>query len=218
MRSISGSLRVWLKGLVLSFLGLFVVLAHVLAQSLITTYVGPQLPVSGNPVLNQAIDVPSAVVPDGAGGLYVVSTNQNRVYEVAADGTLRLVAGSSYGFSGDGGPATDARLASPSGLALDSMGNLYIADSGNHRIREVTTDGVITTIAGTGTAGLSGDGGPATSAQLSSPTSLALDADGNLYIADTDRVRKVGVDGVISTVAGGGSASLVVVSGGIRSR
>src|SRR5947209_6316504 len=98
MRSTSGSQRVWLKGLVLSFLGLFVVLIHVRAQSLITTYVGPQLPVSGSPAFNQAIDFPSTVVPDGAGGVYVLSTNQNRVYAVAADGTLTLAAGSSYGF------------------------------------------------------------------------------------------------------------------------
>ncbi len=163
------SLRVWLKALGLSCAGSFFVLMHGLAQSMITTYVGPQLPVSGNPALNQAIDYPSTVVPDGAGGMYVVSTNQNRVYAISADGTLRLVAGSSYGFSGDGGPATNARLASPSGLALDSSGNLYIADSRNNRIRKVTADGVITTIAGTGIAGFSGDGGPAISAQLSLP-------------------------------------------------
>src|SRR6266481_3785270 len=179
MRSISWPRRVWFKGLGLSCAGLFVVLMHGLAQGLITTYVGPQMPVSGNPALNQAIDFPSAVVPDGAGGVYVVSTNQNRVYAVPADGTLRIVAGSSYGFSGDGGPATNARLASPSGLALDSMGNIYIADTGNNRLRKVTTDGVITTIGGTGTAGFSGDGGPATSAQLSGPTGIALDAVGN---------------------------------------
>ncbi len=205
MRSISWSPRVWLKGIGLSFASLFVVLMHGLAQGLITTYVGPQMPVSGNPALNQAIDFPSAVVPDGAGGVYVVSTNQNRVYAVSADGTLRLIAGSSYGFSGDGGLATDARLASPSGLALDSRGNLYIADSRNNRIRKVSTDGVITTIAGTDTAGFSGDGGPALSAQLSFPRGIAVDAGGNVYIADYQRVRKVSVDGVISTVAGGGN-------------
>ncbi len=84
MRSISWSPRVWLKGIGLSFASLFVVLMHGLAQGLITTYVGPQMPVSGNPALNQAIDFPSAVVPDGAGGVYVVSTNQNRVYAVSA--------------------------------------------------------------------------------------------------------------------------------------
>jgi hypothetical protein len=100
------------QGSSIVFSGLICDVVPVLGQSMITTYVGPQLPVSGNPALNQAIDVPSAVVPDDAGGLYVVSTDHNRVYEVAADGTLTLVAGSSYGFSGDGGPDHDARLAS----------------------------------------------------------------------------------------------------------
>src|SRR5690242_14835265 len=117
MRSISSSWRVGLKASGLSCAGLFVVLMHGLAQSLITTYVGAQLPVSGNPALNQAVDFPSAVTPDGDGGVYVLSTHQNRVYAIGRDGILRLVAGSSYGFSGDGGPATNARLASPSGLA-----------------------------------------------------------------------------------------------------
>jgi hypothetical protein len=97
MRSISPLQRVWLKALVLSSLALFVVLVHGLAQLLITTYVGPQLPVSGDPALNQAIDFPTDVIPDGAGGLYVVSTNQNRVYRIAANGTLMIVAGSTYG-------------------------------------------------------------------------------------------------------------------------
>ena len=120
MRSISRSLRIWLKGLGLSFAGLFFVLLHGLAQSLITTYVGPQLPVSGDPALNQAIDFPSDVIPDGAGGLYVVSTNQNRVYRIAANGTLMIVAGSTYGFSGDSGQATDARLPAADDSAIAS--------------------------------------------------------------------------------------------------
>jgi hypothetical protein len=199
--------------MILCFAGLFVVLAHVFAQSLITTYAGPQLPVSGTPALNQAVDFPSAVIPDGTGGVYVVSTNQSRVYDIAADGTLRLVAGSSYGFSGDGGPATNAKLASPSGLARDSMGNLYIADTRNNRIRKITRNGVITTIAGTDTAGFSGDGGPASVAQLSLPGDVAVDETGNIYFTDQSmspigRVRRIGTDGVITTVAGGGNTSV----------
>ena len=209
MQSINAFPRFLRRSMVLCFAGLFVVLAHIFAQSVITTYVGPQMPVSGSPALSQAIDYPTAVVPDGTGGLYVLSTNQNRVYAIAVNGTLTLVAGSTYGFSGDGGPATDARLASPSGLARDAMGNLYIADTGNNRIRKVTIDGTITTIAGTGTAGLSGDGGPADAAQLSGPGDITVDGGGNIYFVDqSGRVRKIGTDGRISTVAGGGTAAV----------
>jgi DNA-binding beta-propeller fold protein YncE len=143
MRSTSSSFRVWLiwlKGLGFSCAGLFAVLAHGLAQSLITTYVGPQMPVSGSQALSQGIDYPTAVVPDGAGGFCAVSQKQNRVYGIAADGTLFIIAGSAYGFGGDGGPAADAMLAAPSGLAIDSAGNLYIADTQNNRIRKITKD------------------------------------------------------------------------------
>ena len=123
--------------------------------------------------------------------------------------TINTVAGnvpaghSLYG--GDNGPATSAQLASPLGVAVDSAGNLYIADTDNHRIRKVS-NGVITTVAGNGTAGFSGDNGPATSAQLNYPAGVAVDSAGNLYIADTDnnRIRKVS-NGVITTVAGNGT-------------
>jgi hypothetical protein len=128
----------------------------------------------------------------------------------AQPGVIRTVAGNgTAGFSGDGGPATSAKLNSPWGLAIDSAGNLYVADGGNNRIREITPAGIIATIAGNGTAGFSGDGGPATSAQLFRPDGVAVDTAGNLYIADTAnaRVRKVTTSGVISTVAGNGIAS-----------
>ncbi len=177
------------------------------AQSgIITTYVGPTgLPINGAAAITQVIDKTLSVTPDGAGGVYFVSS-QNRVYQVTAAGALILTAGiGTYGFNGDGGPATLAQLGGPQGLAIDSTGNLYIADTGNHRIRKVTTAGVISTVAGGGVAGFSGDGGVATSAQLNTPMSVAVDSQGNLYIADTynSRVRKVTTMGVISTVAGG---------------
>src|SRR5262245_2148583 len=183
---------IWSRVAELSCVGFFVLLAHGLAQGLITTYVGPQPPVNGEPALNQAIDFPSDVVSDEAGSLYVVSANQNRVYRIDVDGALTIVAGSAFGFGGDGGPAVNARLAGPSGLARDSDGNLYIADTFNNRIRRVTVDGVITTIAGVGASGFSGDDGPATSAQLALPTAIARDRNGNIYFADSDnrRVRK----------------------------
>lgn len=200
----------WRKTFSLSFITLFFVLAHVVAQSVITTYVGPQMPASGSMAFSQAIDYPTAAVPDGNGGVYILSRNQNRVYDVSANGILTVTAGSSYGFGGDGGPATDAMLASPVGLAIDSSGNLYIADTGNNRVRKVTKDGIITTFAGNGGSGYGGDGGPATAAGLPSPVAVALDPTGNVYVADINygtgsngHVRKISLDGKIATLAGG---------------
>ena len=113
------------------------------------------------------------------------------------------------GFSGDGGPATSARLYAPDGVAVDGQGNVYIADSDNHRVRKVSPGGTITTFAGTGMQGFSGDGGPATSAQLRYPHGVAVDGQGNVYIADCDngRVRKVSPGGTITTFAGTAAAS-----------
>jgi uncharacterized protein (TIGR03437 family) len=118
--------------------------------------------------------------------------------------TINTVAGSDW--VGDGGPATSGILVQAQGLATDGSGNLYIADAGDHRVRRVAANGVIETVAGTGIVGFSGDGGPAAQAQLNSPYGLALDAQGNLYIADLGnaRVRRVALDGTIATVAGGG--------------
>src|SRR5215475_7673317 len=130
------------------------------------------------------------------------------IYRVSAHGTVSLVAGDgSYGYNGDGGPAIEAKLYGPDDLAVDSYGNLYIADTWNNRIRKITPDGRITTVAGTGVAGYSGDGGPATAAQLSFPSGIALDAAGNLYISDmrNNRIRRVSPAGLISTVAGNGT-------------
>ncbi len=121
---------------------------------------------------------------------------------------LQLIAGKSCGYSGDGGPATGALLQNPEGLLLDPAGNLYIADSGNNRIRMISPDGTITTIAGTGSAGSGADGIPATQSALNNPEGLAMDGAGNLYIADygSNRVRMVNPDGIITTVAGNGKA------------
>lgn len=124
--------------------------------------------------------------------------------------TISTVAGNGSGtYSGDGGPATSAGIYSPSSIALDAAGNLYIADSVS-RIRKVSANGIITTVAGGGTCGsmYCGDGGPATSAMLNGPQGVAVDASGNLYIADTDNevVRKVSANGTITTIAGGGSS------------
>ncbi|MBZ5538692.1 MAG: hypothetical protein LAO31_22320 [Acidobacteriia bacterium] len=165
------------------------------------------MPTDGVQATAQGFSRVAYVIPDGVGGFFFSDQSQNKIYHVAADGTLRLIAGSTFGFSGDGGPATLAQLANPYGVAVDAGGNLYIADSGNNRVRRVTPAGVISTVAGDGTRGFGGDGGPATSARLGSPIGVAVDAAGNLYIGDTinSRVRKVNPAGVISTVAGFGA-------------
>jgi trimeric autotransporter adhesin len=179
-----------------------------LAQSgIITTYVGPSMPVNGAQATTQSLDNPTSVAPDGVGGFYVFSSDQNKIYHVSADGRLRLAAGSGTpGYSGDGGQAISAQLGRLCGVAADSAGNLYIADAENNRIRKVTPAGVITAIAGNGIRGYSGDGGQATSAQLSGPCAVAVDSEGNLYIADNGNscIRKVTPDGVVTTVAGKG--------------
>jgi trimeric autotransporter adhesin len=171
----------------------------------IPTYVGLSLQGNSASASAQSIDDPTSVAPDDVGGLYVSSKHQNRIYHVAADGQIRLVAGSgTSGYSGDGGKATSAQLYYPNVVAVDSGGNLYIADGFNYRVRKVTPAGVISTVAGNGKEGFSGDGDKATSAQLSNPHGVAVDSAGNLYIADTDnnRIRKVTPAGVMTTVAG----------------
>lgn len=126
---------------------------------------------------------------------------------VAQPGPYRIetVAGSSN--IGDGGPATSAQITNIQGIALDSAGNLYLTDTDNARIRKVAANGTITTLAGTGVAGYSGDGGPAASAQLNLPYGLAVDSTGAVFVADlgNNRVRRIGPDGTISTVAGNGA-------------
>jgi sugar lactone lactonase YvrE len=150
---------------------------------------------------------PSGIAVDNTGTLYIADFYNNRIRKVDTNGLITTVAGNgSYGFSGDGVPATSASLYSPTSIAVDITGNLYIADKTNNRIRKVDTNGLITTVAGNGSYGFSGDGGPATSASLHSPSGIAVDAAGNLYIADQSnhRIRKVDMNGLITTVAGNG--------------
>jgi RHS repeat-associated protein len=143
---------------------------------------------------------------DGQGNVWFTSGHQ--IKKRAPDGTVTLVAGTGVqGYSGDGGPAINARLNSPYGMDVDGQGNLYFADYGNNRIRKVSPAGIITTVAGNGAYGFSGDGGPATSAMLAIPHGVTVDGQGTLFIADTDnsRVRKVSPDGIIRTIAGIGT-------------
>ncbi|MFD5714573.1 RICIN domain-containing protein [Streptomyces pharetrae] len=160
------------------------------------------------PALSAQLDGPREVAVDRAGNLYIADSENHRIRKVTADGQIGTVAGTgTAGFSGDDGPSVAAELNCPYGIAVDSTGNLYIADTDNHRIRQITPDGKIRTVAGTGTPGFSGDGGAATAAQLNTPYGVAVDGAGNLYITDAEnhRVRRVAGDGTISTVAGTGT-------------
>ena len=161
------------------------------------------------PALSAQLNCPREVAVDSAGAVYVTDAGNHRVRKITSDGKIGTVAGTgAAGFSGDGGPATAARLNYPLGVAVDSTGVLYISDYNNHRVRRIAADGRISTVAGTGSAGFKGDDGPAASAQLNRPYGLAVDGADDLYITDggNHRVRKITADGRISTVAGTGTA------------
>jgi DNA-binding beta-propeller fold protein YncE len=159
------------------------------------------------------LGMPTGLALDRTGHLYISDAQRHRVLKVDPEGALTMAAGTGIaGCSGEGGPATAARLGEPWGLAVDRHGSLYIADAGNHRVLWVAPHGLIFTVAGVGWAGFSGDGGPATAAQLDRPLDVAVDSAGNLFLVDSlnGRIRKVGGDGVISTVftsGGEGDAS-----------
>ncbi|MEZ5353221.1 MAG: SBBP repeat-containing protein [Bryobacteraceae bacterium] len=151
----------------------------------------------------------SGIALDNRGSLYIADPETHVIRRVRPDGIIQPFAGiAANGFTGDGGPASRARLNEPLGLAADTDGNLYIADKGNRRVRRISVDGVISTVAGNGQSGSDGDGGPALQASFREPSQLAFDAAGNLYVADSaaNRIRRIGKDGVISTVAGSGAA------------
>ena len=160
----------------------------------------------GGPALTARINA-SGLAADGAGNLYISDSRRHRIRRIDSSGTITAYAGiGESGYSGDGGPANQARLFRPWGVVADGSGNLYVADKYNHRVRRVDVSGTITAIAGTGEEGYSGDGGPAVAAQLASPGWVELDGSGNLYISDTSnhRIRKVDRSGIITTVVGTG--------------
>lgn len=161
----------------------------------------------GGPAASAQLSFPGALAVDPSGFLYIADTGNQRVRKVV-NGTINTVVGNgSTGYSGDGSSAVNATLNAPAGLAIDSSGNLYISDYSNNVVRKVTVGGIISTVAGNGSQGYSGDGGLATSAQLNGPLGLALDASGNLYIADSGNyvVRVVSATGGIATYAGTGT-------------
>jgi secreted PhoX family phosphatase len=157
------------------------------------------------PATSAQLSVPAGVAVDAAGNLYIADSGNHSIRKVTNGVITTVAGGAGLGFSGDGGPATSAQLNSPGGVAVDPAGNIYIADTNNHRIRMVS-NGTITTVVGDGVPGSRGDNGPATSAQLDIPEGVAVDSTGDLYIVDTseNRVRKVS-NGIITTVAGNGT-------------
>ncbi|HEY3834985.1 MAG TPA: SBBP repeat-containing protein [Bryobacteraceae bacterium] len=192
------------------FIALFLLsAARIWAQGTISTVVGTDFSFPPTPVQAQAAPTGAAagLAIDSAGNLYVSDMSNSLVFKVDNQGILTVVAGNGIaGFSGDGGPATNASFNSPRGIAVDPAGNLLIADTGNNRVRKVGLDGVVTTIAGNGMASFSGDGRPAGWAGLYAPCAVTVDAAGVIYVADTlnYRIRKISPDGLITTIAGNG--------------
>ncbi|MBA3489226.1 MAG: hypothetical protein H0T78_06720 [Longispora sp.] len=181
------------------------------ASRAITTLagVGPQgVAGDGGPAISTRLSFPKGVALDAAGNVYVADSDYHRIRKIDTAGIITTIAGDGNGvFAGDGGPATNARLNSPHGVAVETTGTIYIADTLNHRIRKIDTAGIITTIAGNGNGGFAGDGGPATNAQLNSPHEVAVDTTGTIYIADAfnNRIRKIDTAGIITTIAGNGN-------------
>ena len=172
----------------------------------------------GLPGTQMPLTSPRGVCTGAGAALYVVDLGNHRVLRMAGGAGVTTAAGNgSQGNAGDGGPARLAELNGPSGCALDAAGDLFIADTGNNAIRKVTPDGNISTVAGTGTAGFSGDGGPATAANLNGPTAISTDGNGDLYISDTSnsRIRMITPDGLIHTVAGGTNGPAITRPGGL---
>jgi sugar lactone lactonase YvrE len=161
----------------------------------------------GGPATAAELKGTIGIVSDTQGNVYVTDIGNERIRKVDKNGLISTFAGNGkYGYSGDGGPAIYATFADPTGICIDKMNRIYVSDAFNNRVRKINTDGIIYTIAGNGTRGYSGDGGPATAAEFYYPTGITLDFGGNLYIADQDNscIRKVNTLGIISTVAGNG--------------
>jgi sugar lactone lactonase YvrE len=181
-----------------------------LASGIITTVAGSGTAGwggDGGPAVAALLEDPKAVWVASSGDFYIVDSGNERIRRVDRSGTISTIAGTGVaGFAGDGGPALAAQFDGPRSLAGDNAGNLYVADDNNHRVRRIDPSGVVTTVAGTGTAAFAGDGGPARSAQLNHPRGVVVDGRGNVFVADSmnHRIRMIDLAGVIATVAGCG--------------
>ena len=184
-----------------------------LANNIITTIAGngtAGFSGDGGAATNASLYSPYGVAVNAAGNLFIADTDNNRLRKVGTNGVITTVAGNGVAtFSGDRGSATNASLSYPYSVAVDSAGQMFIADSYNNRIRKVGTNGIITTVAGNGTAAFTGDGGSATNASLDYPFGIAVDLFGESWIADTlnGRLRVVSSQGIIATAAGNGTAT-----------
>ncbi len=182
---------------------LFILASMGAHAQIISTYAGTGIAGysgDGGQATNAQMHSPFGLAVDDVGNLYIAEKINSIIRKISSSGVMTTYAGTGVaGFSGDGGAATIAKLNSPVGVALDVTGNLYIAESGNLRIRKVNTSGIISTFAGNGTIGYSGDGAAATLAQLNYPTGVAVDAVGNVYIGDQGNncIRKVNTGGII---------------------
>lgn len=162
----------------------------------------------GGVATSAQITRPFGICFDYSGNMYMSEEYGARIRKINTAGIISTYAGTGVsGFSGDGGPATSAKM-KPNGLCMDTAGNMYFADRYNYRIRKISASGIISTYAGLGSSGFAGDGGPASAARFSEPSSVCMDASGNLYIADfhNGRIRRVSIDGLITTFAGGGAS------------
>ena len=185
---------------------------RVATDGTITTFAGNGLYRAipdGSPASRAYFDAPKGIAFDSANNLYVADRNNNYVRRIQPDGTITTIAGNgSQGYSGDGGPATAATISYPTGITVDGGGNVYFAETFSNRVRRITPNGVISTVAGTGGQGFNGDNRPATQATLTNPEGLLVDSAGNLLITDyfNNRIRRVSPDGIITTIVGNGNA------------